>query len=58
MFVDVLGKWQKTFIHNGIAGDSSGAVSWNDGKGFFVDIWLDYFYLSDDLIAPGVLLKY
>lgn len=58
VFVDVLGKWQKTFIHNRIAGDSWGAVSWNDGKGFFVDIWLDYFYLSDDLIAPGVLLKY
>ena len=23
-----------------------------------MDIWLDCFYLSDDLIAPGVLLKY
>lgn len=56
--MDVLGKWQKTSIHNRIAGDSWGTVSWNDGKGFFVAIWLDCFYLSDDLIAPGVLLKY
>lgn len=56
--MDVLGKWQKTSIHNRIAGDSWGTISWNDGKGFFVDIWLDCFYLSDDLIAPGVLLKY
>jgi len=33
-------------------------ISWNDGKDFFVDIWLECLYLSDDLIAPGVLLKY
>lgn len=56
--VDVLGKCQKTSIHNRIAGDSWGTISWNDGKGSSVDIWLDSFYVNEDLVAPGVLLKY